>query len=123
MTAGATRISSVVTIISLTADSNGTVRIHMAVRNIGTTAGSTVAQLYAATPFTVALVMLVVPVTEMLPEWKAQLSQWGWVWTVLAPFVSFLFAWNFIVSLLSRRMNWRNVRYELLSPHATHVLR
>ncbi|HEX3779873.1 MAG TPA: glycoside hydrolase family 3 C-terminal domain-containing protein [Pseudonocardiaceae bacterium] len=41
-----------------TVDANGTVRVSMTVRNTGTTAGSTVAQLYAATPFTVPGVTL-----------------------------------------------------------------
>jgi beta-glucosidase-like glycosyl hydrolase len=39
-------------------DANGTVHVGMTVRNTGTTAGSTVAQLYAATPFTVPGVSL-----------------------------------------------------------------
>ncbi|HEY0538988.1 MAG TPA: glycoside hydrolase family 3 C-terminal domain-containing protein [Actinoallomurus sp.] len=39
-------------------DANGAVRVSMTVRNTGTTAGSTVAQLYAATPFTVPGVTL-----------------------------------------------------------------
>jgi ceramide glucosyltransferase len=67
-------------------------------------------------------VLRTIAVDEMLPEWKKQLGQWSWVWTVLAPVVPFLFAWNFINSLLSRRMRWRNVRYELVSPSITHVL-
>jgi beta-glucosidase-like glycosyl hydrolase len=36
-----------------TVDANGSVQVGVTVRNTGTTAGSTVAQLYAATPFTV----------------------------------------------------------------------
>jgi beta-glucosidase len=39
-------------------DANGTVHVDMTVRNTGRTAGATVAQLYAATPFTVAGVTL-----------------------------------------------------------------
>jgi len=39
-------------------DANGTVHVSMTVKNTGTTAGSTVAQLYAATPFTVPGVTL-----------------------------------------------------------------
>jgi beta-glucosidase-like glycosyl hydrolase len=39
-------------------DANGTVHVDVTVRNTGTTAGSTVAQLYAATPFTVPGVTL-----------------------------------------------------------------
>ena len=63
-----------------------------------------------------------IAVSEMLPEWKAQLNRWGWVWTALAPIVPFLFSWNFIASLLTRRIRWRNIRYELISPNVTRVL-
>jgi cellulose synthase/poly-beta-1,6-N-acetylglucosamine synthase-like glycosyltransferase len=60
---------------------------------------------------------------ELLPAWKAQLDEWSWVWTVLAPVVPFLFAWNFIASLLTRHIRWRNIRYELVSPGVTHILK
>ena len=86
--------------------------------------------------FQLALITLVIPllaamkgalrtmaVNELLPEWKTQLGQWSWVWTVLAPVVPFLFAWNFITSLLTRRMRWRNIRYELVSPSVTRILK
>ena len=63
-----------------------------------------------------------VAVGEMLPEWRSQLSEWSWVWTVLAPVVPFLFTWNFIASLLTKRIRWRNIRYELVSPNVTRVL-
>ena len=82
-----------------------------------------------------ALVALVIPflavlkgalrtvvVGEMLPEWKVQLGEWSWVWTALAPVVPFLFTWNFINSLISRRTRWRHVLYELVSPSVTRVL-
>ena len=67
-------------------------------------------------------VLRTIAVDEMLPEWKVQLNQWSWVWTVLAPVVPFLFAWNFIASLLTRRIRWRNIRYELVSPSVTRIL-
>jgi ceramide glucosyltransferase len=75
-------------------------------------------------PFLAVLkgVLRTIAVTEMLPEWKAQLGQWSWVWTALGPVVPFLFAWNFISSLVSRRIRWRNIRYELVSPSVTRVL-
>ena len=82
-----------------------------------------------------ALIVLVIPLlsavkgalrtlaaTDVLPEWRAALSQWSWVWTVLAPVVPFLFAWNFIMSLLTKRIRWRGIRYELISPGVTRVL-
>jgi len=63
-----------------------------------------------------------IAVGEMLPEWKAQLNQWSWVWIVLAPVVPFLFTWNFIASLLTKTIRWRNIRYELVSQNVTRVL-
>jgi hypothetical protein len=82
-----------------------------------------------------ALVTLVIPllaamkgalrtvaVDELLPQWRGPLKKWNWVWMVLAPFVSFLFAWNFIASLLTKRIRWRGIRYELVSPTTTRIL-
>jgi len=83
-----------------------------------------------------ALVTLVVPllaamkgalrtvaINELLPDWKPQLNEWSWAWTALAPVVPFLFAWNFAVSLVSKRIRWRGLRYELLSPGSTRLLK
>lgn len=64
-----------------------------------------------------------IAVNEMLPEWKAQLNQWSWVWIALAPIVPFLFTWNFVSSLLTKRIRWRNIRYELVSPNVTRILK
>jgi ceramide glucosyltransferase len=64
-----------------------------------------------------------VVVSDMLPEWKTQLSEWSWVWIVLAPVVPFLFAWNFVMSLLTKTITWRNIRYELVSPSVTRILK
>ena len=64
-----------------------------------------------------------IAVGELLPEWKEALREWAWVWTALAPFVSFLFAWNFVASLVTRRIRWRGIRYELVSPNQTRILK
>ena len=64
-----------------------------------------------------------IAVNEMLPQWKTQLNQWSWVWIALAPLVPFLFTWNFAASLLTKRTRWRNIRYELVSPSITRVLK
>jgi len=64
-----------------------------------------------------------IAVSELLPEWRGPLNQWSWVWTALAPLVPFLFTWNFIMSLLTKRIRWRTIRYELVSPTITHVLK
>jgi ceramide glucosyltransferase len=86
--------------------------------------------------FQLALLVLVIPilamlkgavrtiaVSELLPEWKAALQKWAWVWIALAPFVSLLFAWNFIASLASKKVRWRGIRYELVSPNQTRILK
>ena len=67
--------------------------------------------------------MRTMAVGDLLPAWKAQLHEWSWAWTVLAPVVPFLFSWNFVASLLTRRIRWRNIRYELVSPSVTRILK
>jgi ceramide glucosyltransferase len=62
-------------------------------------------------------------INDLLPEWGSQLQEWGWVWIALAPVVPFLFAWNFLSSLTTKRIRWRGIRYELVSPSVTHVLK
>jgi ceramide glucosyltransferase len=61
--------------------------------------------------------------SEAMPEWKPQINQWVWVWPVLAPVVPFLFAVNFIASLVTKRIRWRGVRYELISPNRTRIIK
>lgn len=61
-------------------------------------------------------------VDQMLPECKPQLKDWGWVWIALAPVVPFLFSWNFLSSLITRRVRWRGIKYELVSPTVTRIL-
>ena len=67
--------------------------------------------------------MRTIAVSELLPEWKAKLVEWGWVWFGLAPVVPFLFSWNFISSLLTKRIRWRGIRYELVSSTVTRILK
>ena len=63
-----------------------------------------------------------VAIDELLPQWRGPLKKWNWVWMLLAPIVPFLFAWNFGASLVSKRMRWRGVRYELVSATTTRIL-
>jgi ceramide glucosyltransferase len=62
-------------------------------------------------------------VNDLLPEWKAKLQEWGWVWIALAPIVPFLFSWNFLSSLVTKQIRWRGIRYELVSPSMTRILK
>lgn len=63
-----------------------------------------------------------VVIGDLLPDCRARLQEWSWVLPALAPVVPFLFSWNFISSLLSRRIRWRGVSYELVSPSLTRIL-
>jgi ceramide glucosyltransferase len=62
-------------------------------------------------------------VLDLLPEWKSKLLADAWVWTLLAPAVPFLALWNCGVALFSRRIRWRGIRYELVSPAVTRILK
>jgi hypothetical protein len=42
---------------------------------------------------------------------------------VFAPVVPFLFSWNFIASLLTKTIRWRGIRYELVSPNMTRIIK
>lgn len=64
-----------------------------------------------------------VALSDLLPEWKAKLNEWSWVWAVLAPATPFLFSWNFLCSLLSKTIRWRGIRYQMVSPSMTRVLK
>jgi cellulose synthase/poly-beta-1,6-N-acetylglucosamine synthase-like glycosyltransferase len=64
-----------------------------------------------------------IAITELLPEWKVKMHEWSWSWTALAPVVPFLFFWNFCVSLATRQIRWRGLRYRLVSMNQTDILR
>ncbi len=67
-------------------------------------------------------VLRLAAVMELLPEWKSKLLADGWIWTFLAALVPFLSLWNTLVALFTRRIRWRGVRYELVSPSQTRIL-
>jgi ceramide glucosyltransferase len=61
-------------------------------------------------------------VCELLPVWKGKLVKYAWAWTMLMPFVPLLYALNFMVSAFTRRIVWRGMRYDLVSPTQTRIL-
>jgi ceramide glucosyltransferase len=63
-----------------------------------------------------------VAVLELLPEWKSTIHRWGWTWSGLAPLVPFLYLRNALVAAFRRRIRWRGVSYELVSPNQTRIL-
>jgi cellulose synthase/poly-beta-1,6-N-acetylglucosamine synthase-like glycosyltransferase len=66
--------------------------------------------------------MRLVAVLEILPDWSAKLLEWNWAWSLLAPLVPFLYFWNTLIAAFSRRIRWRGIRYELVSPNQTRIL-
>ncbi len=67
-------------------------------------------------------VLRVVAVGELFPAWRSNLMGQSWVWTILAPVVPFLYSVNFVVSAFTRKIRWRGIRYELVSPGMTRIL-
>ncbi len=63
-----------------------------------------------------------VAVSELLPARRAELLGYAWAWTLLAALVPFVYLWNSVVAATTRRIEWRGVRYKLLSPQRTRIL-
>ncbi|MGH9650741.1 MAG: glycosyltransferase, partial [Terriglobales bacterium] len=61
-------------------------------------------------------------VTEVSPAWRQQLLEKGWIWTVLAAVVPLLYAVNFLTSFVTRKIRWRGISYQLVSPAQTRIL-
>lgn len=67
--------------------------------------------------------MRTIAVGEAIPEWRGKLREWSWVYPALAPVVPFLFFWNFVMSLATKAIRWRGIRYELAGPNMTRILK
>jgi cellulose synthase/poly-beta-1,6-N-acetylglucosamine synthase-like glycosyltransferase len=67
-------------------------------------------------------VLRLAAVMELLPEWRSKLLADGWIWTMLAAVAPFLALWNSAVALFTRRIRWRGIRYELISPTQTRIV-
>jgi ceramide glucosyltransferase len=61
-------------------------------------------------------------VTEVLPAARSQIMGQAWIYLLLTVFVPFLYVVNFAFSLISRKVRWRGVTYEVISPQQTHIL-
>ena len=64
----------------------------------------------------------VVGVSEVLPTYRSQISSQAWIYILLTVFVPFLYLVNFITSLITRKICWRGVTYELIAPEQTRIL-
>lgn len=63
-----------------------------------------------------------VGVTEALPGARSQITGQAWIYVLLNVFVPLLYVVNFVNSLVTRRMRWRAVTYELVGPEQTRIL-
>jgi ceramide glucosyltransferase len=64
----------------------------------------------------------VAAVTEVLPAERSSIMGQAWMYIVVAIFVPFLFLINFAASLFTRKIRWRGVTYELISPQQTRIV-
>jgi ceramide glucosyltransferase len=64
----------------------------------------------------------VIGVTEALPALRSLIMGQSWIYILLAVLVPFLYLQNFVSSLFGRRLRWRGIEYELISPDQTRVL-
>jgi ceramide glucosyltransferase len=61
-------------------------------------------------------------VLDLLPDLREQLLNEGWVWVLLAPLVPFVYLYNSLTALFTRKITWRGIRYELQSPFRTRII-
>jgi ceramide glucosyltransferase len=61
-------------------------------------------------------------VSEVLPTYRSQIASQAWIYVLLTVFIPFLYLVNFITSLITRKIRWRGVTYELVSPEQTRIL-
>jgi ceramide glucosyltransferase len=64
----------------------------------------------------------VTAVQEMLPSLKTQIQQQAWIHLLLGVWIPYLYAMNFLASAVTRKIRWRGVRYELVSPQQTRII-
>ncbi len=61
-------------------------------------------------------------VTEALPAGRAEIMGKAWIYILLTVLVPFLYLLNFVNSLLTRKIRWRGMAYELLGPEQTRII-
>jgi len=61
-------------------------------------------------------------VTEVLSSLRSQIMGQAWIYILLTVFIPFLYVVNFVMSLITRKIRWRTITYELISPTQTRIL-
>ena len=60
--------------------------------------------------------------SDVLQPAREQIVSQAWMYIVLGVFIPYLFLFNFVMSLFTRKIRWRGVTYELISPQQTRIL-
>jgi cellulose synthase/poly-beta-1,6-N-acetylglucosamine synthase-like glycosyltransferase len=61
-------------------------------------------------------------VTEALPAGRSQITGQAWIYVLLTVLVPFLYVVNFVNSLVTRKIRWRGMAYELIGPGQTRIV-
>jgi cellulose synthase/poly-beta-1,6-N-acetylglucosamine synthase-like glycosyltransferase len=64
----------------------------------------------------------VIGASEALPAARAQIMGQSWMYILLPVVLPFWYLTNFVSSLKGRRLKWRGIEYELISPDQTRIL-
>ncbi|HWO29035.1 MAG TPA: hypothetical protein VNO32_09570, partial [Candidatus Acidoferrum sp.] len=64
----------------------------------------------------------VIGVTEAIPSCRAEIMAQSWIYILVTFLVPFLYLVNFSASIFGRRITWRGIQYEIVSPNQTRVL-
>jgi ceramide glucosyltransferase len=61
-------------------------------------------------------------VTEALPAGRSQIMGQAWIYILLTVFTPLLYVVNCVNSLITRKIRWRGVVYELIGPEQTRIV-
>ncbi len=62
-------------------------------------------------------------VTEAVPAGRSQIMGQARAHILLTVFVPFLYVVNFVNSFITRKIRWRGMAYELISPEQTRIIK
>ena len=61
-------------------------------------------------------------VTEILPANRSVIMGHAWIYVLLGVVIPFLYLLNFANSLITRKIRWRGIGYEVISPEQTRIV-
>jgi ceramide glucosyltransferase len=61
-------------------------------------------------------------ISEVLPDYRSQIAGQAWIYVLLTVLIPYLYLFNFITSLITRKIRWRGVIYELIAPEQTRIV-